>query len=87
MAPLARLYFLTVVGVGAYPYSNTGVQDIALRKYHFTGVPDWMPVAVMAAVILFLFLLHVIYASVRIGMLRRSNGKTSPMNAPHPLPR
>lgn len=78
---------LTVVGVGAYAYTNTGVQDIALRNYHLTGVPDWMPVAVMAAVILFLFLLHAIYASVRIRMLRRSNGKTSPMSAPHPLPR
>lgn len=78
---------LTVVGVGAYAYTNTGVQDIALRDYHFTGVPDWMPVAVMAAVILSLFLLQAIYASLRIRILRRSNGKTGPMSAPRPLHR
>jgi hypothetical protein len=41
---------LTVFGVGAYAYTNTGVHDIALRNYHFRAVPDWMPVAVMAAV-------------------------------------
>jgi len=78
---------LTVVGVGAYAYTNGGVHDIVLPNYHFTGVPDWMPVGAIAAAILFLFLLHAIYASVRIRMLRRSNGRTSQVRAAGPLPR
>jgi hypothetical protein len=36
---------------------------------------------------MFLFLLQAIYASVRITMLWRSNGKTGPMSARRPLPR
>jgi len=67
---------LAVLGVGAYARYNTGVHDIALRNYHFTAIPDWMPIAVVAGVILFLFLLHAIYASARIRMLKRASGRT-----------
>jgi len=75
---------LAALGVGAYAYYNTGVHDIALRNYHFTGIPDWMPVAVVAGAILFLFLLHAIYASVRIRMLKRTSGRTGPVG-PRPM--
>jgi len=67
---------LAALGVGAYAYASTGVQDIVVRNYHFTGIPDWMPVAITAGAILFLFLLHAIYASVRIRMLKRGGGRT-----------
>lgn len=75
---------LAALGVGAYAYYNTGVHDIALRNYHFTGVPDWMPVAVAAGVILFLFLLQAIYSSVRIRMLKRGSGRTGSVG-PRPM--
>lgn len=63
---------VAALGVGAYAHYNPGVQDVILRTYHFTAVPDWMPVATSAAVVLLLFLLHAIYASLRIRALRRS---------------
>jgi len=75
---------LAALGVGAYAYYNTGVHDIALRNYHFAGVPDWMPVAVAAGVILFLFLLQAIYSSVRIRMLKRGSGQTGSVG-PRPM--
>jgi hypothetical protein len=64
---------VAVLGVGAYAHYNPGVQDVTLRTYHFTAVPDWMPVAASAGVILFLFLVHAVYASLRIRALRRAN--------------
>ncbi|HSR23808.1 MAG TPA: hypothetical protein VLW53_09680, partial [Candidatus Eisenbacteria bacterium] len=57
---------------GAYAHYNPGVHDITLRTYQFAGVPDWEPVALAAAVPLFLFLLYAIYAGVRIRHLRRA---------------
>jgi len=76
---------LAVLGVGAYAYANTGAHDISLRDYHFTAVPDWLPVAVVAGVVLFIFLLYAIYSSVRIRMLRRSGG-TRPVSSQRPVP-
>ena len=67
---------LAVLGVGGYAYYNNGVHDITLPNYHFTGVPDWMPVAAAAGVILFIFLLQAIYAGVRIRMLKRASERT-----------
>jgi len=77
---------LAVLGVGAYAYANTGAHDIALRDYHFTAVPDWLPVAVVSGVVLFVFLLHAIYAGVRIRMLRRSGDRTRPVASQRPVP-
>ena len=77
---------LAVLGVGAYAYVNTGVHDIALRDYHFIGVPDWVPVAVATGAVLFIFLLQAIYSSVRIRMLRRSTDRTRPVSAQRPVP-
>jgi len=64
---------VAVLGVGAYWHYNPGVQDVTLRTYHFTAVPDWVPVATSAGVMLFLFLLHAVYASLRVRALRRDN--------------
>ena len=77
---------LAALGIGAYAYTNTGVHDIALRDYHFTGVPDWVPVAVATGVVLFIFLLQAIYASVRIRMLRRATDRPRPVSAQRPVP-
>lgn len=63
---------IAIVGVGAYAHYNPGVQDITVRNYHFAGVPGWIPLALAAGVPLFLFLLHAMYAGVRIRMLRRA---------------
>lgn len=62
---------LAALGIGVYAHYNTGVHDITLRTYHFTGVPDWWPAAVVAGVVLFLFLVQAIYATIRIRVLRR----------------
>jgi hypothetical protein len=64
---------VAVLGVAAYAHYNPGVLDITVRNYHFSGVPAWWPVALAAGVPLFLFLLHALYASVRIRMLRRAS--------------
>lgn len=67
---------LAALGVGADAYVDGGVHDIVLRNYRIAAVPDWMPVAAVASLILFLFLLHAIYTSIRIGMLRRASRQT-----------
>jgi hypothetical protein len=72
---------LAIAGVGGYAYYNPGVHDIAIRGYHVAGVPDWVPVALAAGVPLFLFLLHSIYASVRIRRLRRANRRAGVSSA------
>ncbi len=63
---------VAAVGVAAYGHYNPGVQDITLRTYRLTGVANWMVVAAAAAVPLFLFLLHAMYASARFRRLRRA---------------
>ena len=68
---------VAVAGVGIYAHYNTGAHDITLRTYHFAGVPDWMPIAVAAGTVLFLFLVQAIYASVRIRLLRRASRRTT----------
>jgi hypothetical protein len=76
------LFFLVALviaaaGVGVYAHYNTGAHDITLRTYTLTGIPDWEPIAAAAGVVLFIFLIQAIYASVRIRMLRRANRRTS----------
>jgi phosphatidylserine synthase len=78
---------LAAAGIGVYAHYNTGVQDITLRSYHFTGVPDWGPAAVVAGAVLFVFLIQAVYTSIRIRVLRRRArgripvGSTSPVQA------
>ncbi len=64
---------VAVLGVGVYAHYNPGSQDITLRTYHFLGVPDWVPVAVAAGAMLFLFFIHAVYAGVRVRRAR--NGR------------
>ena len=72
---------VAALGIGAYAHYNTGAQDITLRTYHFSGVPDWTPAAIAAGAVLFLFLVHAIYAGARIRSLRRANRRTSTVGA------
>jgi hypothetical protein len=87
---------VAAVGVGAYAHYNPGAHDITLRTYHLAGVPDWEPIALAAAVPLFLFLLHVIYAGFRVRRARRygerlagerRSGDTSRSLNPQPGPK
>jgi hypothetical protein len=75
------LYLLTLVvvalGVGVFAHYNPGSMDITVRTYHFTGIPDWEVVAAAAGVPLVPYLLHSIYSSVRIRLLRRATGRYS----------
>jgi hypothetical protein len=63
---------VSAAGVFVYAHYNPGVHDITIRTYHLAGVPDWQPIAVAAAVPLFLFLLHAIIAGARVRRARRA---------------
>jgi hypothetical protein len=69
------LFLVTLVvvalGVGVYAHYNTGTLDVTLRTYHFVGIPSWEVIAVAAGIPLVPFLLHAVYASLRIRLLRR----------------
>src|ERR1700736_8090 len=74
---LLFLILLIVAGVvvGFYAAQNTGPHDITMFNWHWSAVPDWLPVVLAAAVIGGLVLLYMIYAGltsgVRHGSLRR----------------
>jgi uncharacterized integral membrane protein len=71
------LILLVIVGaaVGLYATENTGTHDVTLWQWHWSAVPDWVPVVVTAAVIGGLFLLYMLYSGlvhgVRVGSMRR----------------
>lgn len=54
---------------------NGGAHDITLWQWHWTAVPDWVPVVLTAAVFGGLLLLYMLYAGlvhgVRVGSMRR----------------
>jgi hypothetical protein len=72
------LFLLTLVfvglGVGVYAHYNPGTLDVTVRTYHLVGIPSWEVVAVAAGIPLVPFLLHAVYASMRIRLLRRRAG-------------
>jgi uncharacterized integral membrane protein len=74
---LLFLILLIAAGVivGFYAAQNTGAHDVTLFNWHWSAVPDWLPVVLAAAVIGGLFLLYMMYAGltfgVRHGSLRR----------------
>ncbi len=62
--------------VAVYAVSgNTGTHDVTLWQWHWSAVPDWVPVVLAAAVFGGLFLLYMIYSGVvhgvRVGSMRR----------------
>jgi uncharacterized integral membrane protein len=69
------LLLLAGAGVGLYAMENTGTHDITLWQWHWSAVPDWVPVLTTAAVIGGLFLLYMLYSGlvhgVRVGSMRR----------------
>jgi hypothetical protein len=69
------LLIIAAAVVGVYATGNTGAHDITLWQWHWSAVPDWVPVMVAAAVIAGLFLLYMLYFGlvhgVRVGSMRR----------------
>jgi uncharacterized integral membrane protein len=69
------LLLLAAAAVGLYATENTGTHDVTLWQWHWSAVPDWIPVVVAAAVIGGLFLLYMLYSGlvhgVRVGSMRR----------------
>jgi len=69
------LLIIAAAAVGLYATENTATHDITVWQWHWSAVPDWVPVVVAAAVIGGLFLLYMIYSGlvhgVRVGSMRR----------------
>ncbi len=69
------LLLLAAAGVGLYATENNGTHDVTLWQWHWSAVPDWVPVVAAAAVIGGLFLLYMLYSGlvhgVRVGSMRR----------------
>src|ERR1700704_3030265 len=69
------LLILAAAGIGLYAMENTGTHDVTLWQWHWSAVPDWLPVVATAAVIVGLFLLYMLYSGlvhgVRVGSMRR----------------
>ena len=69
------LLLLAAAGVGLYATENNGTHDVTLWQWHWSAVPDWVPVVVTAAVVGGLFVLYMLYSGlvhgVRVGSMRR----------------
>src|SRR5712691_13063405 len=69
------LLIIAVAIVAVYSTGNTATHDVTLWQWHWSAVPDWVPVVVIAAVIGGLFLLYMVYSGlvhgVRVGSMRR----------------
>jgi uncharacterized integral membrane protein len=69
------LVVVAAAAVGLYATENTASHDVTLWQWHWSAVPDWVPVVVTAAVIGGLFLLYMLYSGlvhgVRVGSMRR----------------
>ncbi len=69
------LLIIAAAVVGVYAAGNTGTHDVTLWQWHWSAVPDWVPVLLAAAVIAGLFLLYMLYSGlvhgVRVGSMRR----------------
>lgn len=76
---------LAAGGVAAFAHYNPGSHDLNLRFYQLANVPDWYPVAAAAGGVLFLFLVHSIYTSMRISSLRRASERPGSPRVQRPL--
>src|SRR5256885_10239854 len=69
------LLIIAAVAVGVYATENTGTHDVTVWQWHWSAVPDWVPVVVTAAVVGGLFVLYMLYSGlvhgVRVGSMRR----------------
>jgi len=69
------LLLVAAAGVSLYASENNGTHDVTLWQWHWSAVPDWVPVVVTAAVIGGLFVLYMLYSGlvhgVRVGSMRR----------------
>src|SRR5437868_2034443 len=69
------LLLLAAAGVAVYANQNATSHDVTFLQWHWSAVPDWVPVVVTAAVIGGLFLLYMMYSGlvhgVRVGSMRR----------------
>src|ERR1700737_2847608 len=73
------LFLLLLIIAGAvvalYASQNTATHDVTLWQWHWSAVPDWVPVVLAAATIGALFVLYMLYSGVvhgvRVGSMRR----------------
>jgi hypothetical protein len=74
---LFLLLLIAAVGmVAVYTVTgNLGTHDVTFWQWHWSAVPDWVPVVLTAAVFGGLFLLYMLYSGlvhgVRVGSMRR----------------
>src|SRR5438105_14419927 len=73
---LCRLLLIVAgAAVAVYASQNTATHDVTLWQWHWSAVPDWVPVVLAAAVVGALFLLYMLYSGlvhgVRVGSMRR----------------
>jgi uncharacterized integral membrane protein len=69
------LLIVAAIVVAVYTGQNTATHDVTVWQFHWSAVPDWLPVVLTAAVIGGLFLLYMLYSGlvhgVRVGSMRR----------------
>lgn len=69
------LLIIAGAGVALYASQNTATHDVNLWQWHWSAVPDWVPVVLAAATIGALFVLYMLYSGVvhgvRVGSMRR----------------
>src|SRR4029077_9509394 len=70
------LLIAAVCVVAVYAVSgNAGTHDVTLWQWHWSAIPDWVPVVLTAAVFGGLLLLYMLYSGlvhgVRVGSMRR----------------
>lgn len=69
------LLLIAAGGVGIYAAGNPGTRDVTFWQWHWSAIPDWIPVMIAAAVVAALFLVYMLYSGlvhgVRVGSMRR----------------
>ena len=69
------MLLIAAAGVGIYAAGNPGTRDVTFWQWHWSAVPDWVPVMIAAAVVVVVFLVYMLYSGlvhgVRVGSMRR----------------